>query len=50
MDTRWQNWVLTLGTTAAAIAIATGHGQPVVNALARVIQMAWWLVRPLGPA
>lgn len=50
MDTGWKNWTLTLGATVVAGAIATGHGQLVADTAGAVADVAWWLIRPLGPA
>lgn len=49
MDTSWKNWALTIGSSAVAIAIATGHGQIVADAVVAASDVALWLVRPLGP-
>lgn len=49
MDTGLKNWTLTLAATAVVCAIATGHGQAVMGALAAAGDVALWLIRPLGP-
>jgi hypothetical protein len=49
VDTSLRNWALTIGSTLVIAAIAMGHGQIVASMAGRVIDMAWWLVRPLGP-
>lgn len=49
MDTSLRNWALTIGSALVVVAIAAGHGHIVANMADRVIDMAWWLVRPLGP-
>lgn len=50
MDTTLRNWALTLGSAFVVGAFVTGHGQLVVDAVAAAGDVAWWLVRPLGPA
>lgn len=50
METGLKNWTLTIAATVVVGAIATGHGQLVADAAGAVADVAWWLVRPLGPA
>ena len=49
VDTSWKNWALTIGSTIIAIAVTTGHGHIVADAVTAVGDIALWLIRPLGP-
>lgn len=49
MDTTLKSWTLTLGTAAVAVLITTGHEQLVATAAGHLADVAWWIVRPLGP-
>lgn len=49
MDTSWKEWALTLGTSAVAVTIALGHEHIIVSIGARVVNLFWRMVSPLGP-
>lgn len=50
MDTSLGSWVLTIGAALIMTAFLVGHGQAVVDVFTVAGDVAWWLVRPLGPA
>jgi hypothetical protein len=48
LHTSWKHWALTLGSAAVVTMFIVGYGQLVLDAGAVAVDVAWWLVRPIG--